>query len=75
MDLFCRPRKKWIGTGVVTTLLVLSATAACTFVQNSREPASPKAPVVSDAELASRVKAAGGRKVIDTMSIMKTSAH
>jgi osmotically-inducible protein OsmY len=114
-----KPRRKLIDVGMVATLLLLSTTGACTFVQNSQEPASPaRAPAASDAELAARVKAAlhssavndahidvfiengnvvlrgfvedtralldalqaakqaaGGRKIIDAMSIMKTSAH
>jgi osmotically-inducible protein OsmY len=115
-----KPRRKLIDTGIVATLLLLSAIGACTFAQHSQEPASPaQAPVASDAELAVRVKAAlraapdvndihidvtiengnvvltglvednralldalhvakeaaGGRKVIDALSIMKISAH
>lgn len=115
-----KPRRQLIDAGIVATVLLLSATGACTFVQNSHQPASPaQAPVASDAELAARVKAAlraapgvndmhidvtiengnvvltglvednralldalhvakeaaGGRKVIDALSIMKISPH
>lgn len=119
MDLFFMPHQKRIGAVILTTLLLLGATGACSGVPKSREPASPaQAPVASDAELASRVKAAvhaspvndmhidvsvengdvvlsgfvedsralldalqaaqkaaGGRKVIDALSIMRNSAH
>lgn len=113
-------RQPLIDACVVATLLLLSATGACTFVQNSQEPAFPaQARVASDADLAARVKAAlhadtyvndthidvliengnvvltglvednralldalqiakeaaDGRKVIDALSIMKTSAR
>jgi len=112
--------RQLIDAGIVATLLLLSATGACSFVQKSQEPASPaQTPVVSDAELAARVKAAlraapdvndthidvsiengnivlsglvednralldaleiakraaGGRKVIDAISIIKISVH
>jgi osmotically-inducible protein OsmY len=114
-----RPKIR-LGAGIVATLLLLSATGACTFARNSQEPASPaQAPIASDAELAARVKAAlhadpnvndtqidvisengnvvltglvednralldalqiakktaDGHKVIDALSIMKTSAR
>ncbi len=59
MDFFCKPRRQLIDAGIAATLLLFSATGACTFTQNSQEPASPaQAPVASDAELAARVKAA-----------------
>lgn len=113
-----KPRRPLIAAGIAATLLLLSATGACTYVRNSREPASP-AQAASDAELAARVKAAlraapdvndthidvviengnvvltglvednralldalhvakeaaGGRKIIDDISIIKTSGH
>lgn len=114
-----RPKIR-LGPGIVATLLLFSATGACTFVRNSEEPPPPaQAPFASDAELAARVKAAlhadpnvndthidvisengnivltglvednralldaiaiarkaaEGRKVIDALSIMKTSAR
>lgn len=113
-----KPHRQLVAVGIVATLLLLSATDACTFVHKTQEPASP-AQAASDAELAARVKAAlraapdvndthidviiengnvvlrglvednralldalqiakeaaGGRKVIDELSIMKISAH
>jgi osmotically-inducible protein OsmY len=113
-----RPRRPLIHAGIVAVLLLLGA--ACTSVQNTREPASvAHVRVAADAELVARVKAAlradpyvndthievtmengnvvltglvednramldavqiankaaDGRKVIDALSIMKTSAH
>lgn len=53
-----KPRQKLIDAAIVVTLLLFSATGACSFVRNPQEPAYPTQAPASEAELAARVKAA-----------------